>query len=440
MLLTLLLLTLSGAYLTPLSTCQPARISYYTFYNSESARCQLGTENVDTMFRCAPNTAFLNKASQCGICYEAVGEVGSVRFMVTDECPAGSNSEHCSGDYTHFDMASNAFPSLCDTNLGLCNITYRMVACDHTGNIKAKLKDGSSNYYIGVIFRNHIVGIKKVQISFGGNTYDLTRDESNQWQYNAQNTLPVTYLITSIDDDVVELTVDSYSTSTLFESKRNFKIPQNTFFDPATLQKTAVSNSKECCETPKFKNIYGDKFETPYKFINTGGSDNQCNGDKKSGSCALSIQVPQWRGFQFTTGNHQIASKSIKEITFFGKASKECDLMVWALFKNLKKTLKMTTSYTSFSIQLNEIGITESDQYWYGLEFQNPDPSQVTFYFDDIKTVYDGEVCTQKCSDHTSTCNGGGDGDDNSNGNNPSKDEGELYYIVFFMTIALIFI
>ncbi|ELP84510.1 hypothetical protein EIN_169550 [Entamoeba invadens IP1] len=400
----ILLTTISSAYLTPLSDCQAARITYYDSYSSENVRCQLGTANMDTLFRCAPNTAFLNKASQCGICYEAVGELGSVRFMVTDECPASSNSEHCSGDYTHFDMAANAFPSLCKSSLGICNITYRMVACDHTGNIQAKLKDGSGNGYIGAIFRNHVVGIKKVQISLGGNTHDLTRDESNQWEYNGILSLPITYLITSIDDDTVNLVINDYSTTTLHEAERNFKIPQDTFFDISTLQKTTKTSSQECCQMPEYNTVYTDRFETPFLFL-TGGTKNECDSNKYEGSCAVSVKIAQWGYFKITTGDHQLYAKSIKAVTFYAKATKASNLDLWAeTVSGFKKTISMTTNFQMYTINLSEMGVKESDQYWYGIQFQNTDPSEVTYYLDAIILVYDDEVCTEKCSDHTSTC------------------------------------
>lgn len=79
--LIILLLQLSLLFvnpLTPLSECTLGRITGYDGYE-EGGSCGFG---VPKMYGAAPNQAFYNNGEQCGICYEAVGPNGVLKFMV----------------------------------------------------------------------------------------------------------------------------------------------------------------------------------------------------------------------------------------------------------------------------------------------------------------------------------------------------------------------
>ena len=117
--------------LTPLSECTQGRITYYDEY-TDGGSCGFGPPKI---YGAAPNQAFYNNGEKCGICYELIGPNGILYFMVDSHCPVVGNEAACSGDMFHFDLHKNGFLTIADRELGKLNVTFRMVACNHEGNI-----------------------------------------------------------------------------------------------------------------------------------------------------------------------------------------------------------------------------------------------------------------------------------------------------------------
>ena len=115
---------------------------------------------VPKIYGAAPNEAFYNNGIICGICYELVTPDNVLYFMVDSKCPVKGNEASCSGDMFHFDLYKNAFNSVVnDKNLGRLNITFRMVACKHEGNIILKTKSDVTKYFYSFVVMNHIIGL-----------------------------------------------------------------------------------------------------------------------------------------------------------------------------------------------------------------------------------------------------------------------------------------
>ena len=82
-------------------------------------------------------------------------------FMLDTYCPIKGNEKVCSGDMLHFDLHKNGYDSVVeDKTLGVLNVTFRMVACDHKGNIIVKTA-GVTQYYYSFVVMNHVIGLKK---------------------------------------------------------------------------------------------------------------------------------------------------------------------------------------------------------------------------------------------------------------------------------------
>ncbi|KAL7718752.1 Expansin-B5 [Entamoeba marina] len=252
-------------YLSPLSNCTLGRVSYYENYTGNAA-CGFG--NVPTLvtsgyfFRTAVNTAFYNKASQCGICYELVGPHESIRVIVSDECPNSTN-ELCNGDMLHFDVAMNAFPFLVDLETGIVNVTFRMVSCDITGNIQIHSFEGNNPYYFAFIITNHVIGVKTVEVSFDNGT---TFSELNRTDYNAFIVeseegiqLPFDLKITSIANDSILTTIESTHSDYYQDTGYQFEIPPETFFNVESLESFEKPNDfNVCCSKPEELSIIYD--------------------------------------------------------------------------------------------------------------------------------------------------------------------------------------
>ncbi|EFA84776.1 hypothetical protein PPL_01768 [Heterostelium album PN500] len=114
----------------------------------------------------ALSTKYFNGASSCGVCFNVYqNNSDPITVIVTDECPAQYNQEHCAGPNAHFDLSVDAFQELAELKIGvLGNLQYEMVPCDSQGTIKVKTKDGSNDNWAGFMFFNHRVGIQSMAI------------------------------------------------------------------------------------------------------------------------------------------------------------------------------------------------------------------------------------------------------------------------------------
>ena len=183
--------------LTPLSECTQGRITAYTGYENGGS-CGFG---VPKIYGAAPNEKFYNLGEKCGICYELVGPNGVLYFMVDSYCPVKGNEAACSGDMFHFDLHKNAFDTIVNDNtLGKLNVTFRMVACNHEGNIILKTKSQVNQYYYSFVVKNHVLGLKKVYYSFDNENWNgLVREgDYNHWTIPENMKLPIYFQFESI--------------------------------------------------------------------------------------------------------------------------------------------------------------------------------------------------------------------------------------------------
>ncbi|EDR23697.1 hypothetical protein, conserved [Entamoeba dispar SAW760] len=423
--------------LTPLSECKTADITYYEGYDTDSVACHLGTDNLDTMFRAAPNEAFYLSSQQCGICYEAVGEKGSIRFMVTDLCPANGNSDWCASDKTHFDLAANAFPKICEKDTGHCDITYRMVACDVTGNVKLLTKEGVSEYWLGFYVRNYVIGLKGVKISFGSTNQELTRT-SNYWAYQATNgnpiTTPITITLTSIAGDTATIIMNDIVSNKIYEGNNQFSIPDNTFFEPTTLTKiNKPSSSLECCPLPSFDIIFTDSFHSFWTYTNKN-SVTIVQNNAHSGSSALKASLSAWGNFQILANSHTVLVDIYDSVEFYIKSNANAEFWFWAFGKTdaSAKTITTTTEWQKVSFKMTEIG--NDGTTFGGIEFQSKTNGNIDFYLDDIKLILKEGSCNQMCSDHTpSNCS------TIIPDNNDNSHDGSVALVIVILSVIITF-
>ena len=187
--------------LTPLSECTLGRITGYDEYE-QGGSCGFG---VPKIYGAAPNDDFYNNGEKCGICYELVGPNGVLYFMVDSHCPVKGNEASCSGDMLHFDLHKNGFKTIVGEGLGRLNVTFRMVACNHEGNIIVKTKNETSQYYFGFIVMNHVIGLKKVYYSFDKKNWTglERRGNYNEWKVDTVSSLPLYLQFESISGEKV---------------------------------------------------------------------------------------------------------------------------------------------------------------------------------------------------------------------------------------------
>lgn len=256
--------------LTPISSCTKGRITRYTGWE-QGGSCSFGphTHAVGEkyMYPISPNQALYNNQAQCGICYEMVGPYGVIRARVENYCPAGDADPLCKGDMFHFDTAHNGSQYLMK-DLGVANITFRMVACDFEGNIRIRTGTTATAGWYNFVVLDHRIGVKSVRAKQKGSDEwtNLVRENSNQWTYyiHQQIQFPITIEIYSINGDYVTVKPPSAEANKIYEADGNFKVPNDLWFDVESLSKVKKpSPSEGCCERDKkdFTPIYKDGFK-----------------------------------------------------------------------------------------------------------------------------------------------------------------------------------
>jgi len=129
-----------------------------TFYGGvdggATGNCSLPVAQGD-FFHCALNNIDYDGSNTCGSCIEVTGPKGSVTLKVVDRCP-----ECASGDV---DMTQEAFAMIADVVDGRVPISWKFVPCTTTDFIKINFKEGSSQYWTAIQFRDTKHAISKME-------------------------------------------------------------------------------------------------------------------------------------------------------------------------------------------------------------------------------------------------------------------------------------
>jgi len=241
--------------LTPLSVCTKGRISNYSEWESGGScgfNSHTNAVGLSYLYPIAPNEDLFNNSVQCGVCYEMVGPYGALRVRVEDSCKKDDKSGLCSGDMYHFNVADNGTSYLMGSG-NLSNITFRMVSCNYTENIKIKTDKNIDYNLFSFVVLDHNLAISSISLGEDGKEgwTSLTREKNNYWSYYPSDDIyfPLTIRIFSINNDYVTVLVDKFESEKVYEADGNFEIPDDTYFNISSLEKVEIpSDKKECCE------------------------------------------------------------------------------------------------------------------------------------------------------------------------------------------------
>ncbi|BFU20357.1 hypothetical protein EHI8A_160580 [Entamoeba histolytica HM-1:IMSS-B] len=453
--------------LIPLSECTKARVTHYDIetWNSGTA-CSFGEQPTQVipgyMFGGSLNEAFFDHSNKCGICYEVVGPKGTVRFRADNKCAVQGNEKYCSGDMHHFDLVENTFTYVTDEE-GISNVTFRMVACDYTGNLKLKTYSGSNNYFLEFVVHEHTLGITKLLLKDNEmkEFVDVPRSEYNTWRYGNIGrafSFPVIVRVYSIAGTYVTISVTDGNEGHTFEADGNFKIPNNKYFDIDTLEMIDIPNgTTECCS------LMEDDYSTLYKEGDVQGTYRNLpvNADitlndkenPKNGEYCLKADMNGWGLIQLNA-YHPAQADQYTHLHFFLKSKDECSNCFNVQAQHLNSdgitvSTKGAGEWTEFKILLTDLGIT-NNEFW-GFRGQNMNSDKKTFWLDDVELIKDPNAPDAgKCYNtdvtyipDTYTV------DDNSNGSIPSskseettdnslENEGKYSYLVTGLLSILI--
>jgi expansin (peptidoglycan-binding protein) len=165
--------------------------TYYTTANGDGA-CSFGASPNDLNVA-ALNAPDYSTAAYCGACADVVGPSGTVRVRIVDKCP-----ECPSGN---LDLSPQAFAKIAALELGRVPITWNLVACDVTGPVNYRYKDGANAWWTAVQVANHRLPIAKFEWSADGTTFkEIPRTDYNYFlDESGFGSAPVTVRITASD-------------------------------------------------------------------------------------------------------------------------------------------------------------------------------------------------------------------------------------------------
>ncbi|MHA7058219.1 expansin EXLX1 family cellulose-binding protein [Aquimarina sp. M1] len=168
-----------------------------TFYDGVAGgtfgNCSLPVVAGDYM-HCALNNFDYNGSNACGACIEVTGAKGSVVLTIVDRCP-----ECNPGDV---DMTMEAFSMIADVIEGRVSISWKFIPCEitpTTETIKINFKEGSSEFWTAIQFRDINYAISKMEYQLPDNTWKNTnRELFNFFIETSGISSPMTLRITSI--------------------------------------------------------------------------------------------------------------------------------------------------------------------------------------------------------------------------------------------------
>ena len=378
--------------LTPLSECEQLKITKYPYKGGGS--CMFGTP---TMYGGFASTGLYNNGTQCGICYELVGPDNVLYFMVDNICPK------CDNNMNHIELHEGGFNSIIENkDIGMLNVTFRMVACIHEGNMILKTYNYTSQYYYAFTVMNHVIGLKKVYYSFDNEIWHgIDRElEYNCWAIKEQVKLPFYLQFESIAGEKVQTIINQIKPSFSFDTGVQFSVPNDTYFDIKTLEEKPSVKIEECCKKDdSFTNIYDEG-----QILGSWGDYSTCERDLKytedcfpgSNEC-IKIALENYNYFVLWNLIYP-ETQRYEGVEFLLKSESRCVNCLTIKSEDSEKILLSTTSpgiWEKKIVKLSELGI-KTKKFKDFVFYANNKEKQI-FYFDKIKLIKSDYVDNGTC-------------------------------------------
>ena len=369
--------------LTPLSICTKGRIN--NLYNDWEKGGSCGFEEHKNaigesyLYPAAINEAFFNNFAQCGVCYEMVGPNGAIRVRVEDYCSKNNELGLCSGDMHHFNIAKNG-SSYIMGNSDLANITFRMVSCDYSENLKILTGTGINNNYLTFFVLNHNLAVSYVQIQEHNsniwNNITKATNKNNYMYFNLNKEIfPLTLKVYSINDDYVSIHINEPESNQFYESDGNFNPPKNTYFNIDTLKKVNnPDNLQKCCERDKsdFSPIYKDgSVNGGYKVYTQNVNVIYNSNDKYLGTYSINAIFQSYGNLNFES-SFPIRADQYRGVSFSIKSKQTCSNCLYIRAHNINSNnqiinLNERNVWKNYTFDFDTLGIKNNE--FNGIDF-----------------------------------------------------------------------
>jgi expansin (peptidoglycan-binding protein) len=176
----------TGGYST---ASESGKITYYDATGAGACSFDATPDDLDVAAMDAPE---FDDAAVCGECVAITGPKGNLTVRVVDLCPECEKG--------HLDLSEEAFAKLADVSAGIVPVTWKVVECSVTGNLKYTYKDGVSQYWFALQVSNSRLPIESLELKVDGAFVDVGRESYNYFvDGNGSGPGPVTVRVTSID-------------------------------------------------------------------------------------------------------------------------------------------------------------------------------------------------------------------------------------------------
>jgi expansin (peptidoglycan-binding protein) len=164
----------------------------------------------------AMNAAEYAGSAVCGECVSITGPKGNVTVRIVDQCPDCEKG--------HLDLSQQAFAQIADVSAGRVPITWKVVACNVTGSIEYRVKDGSSQYWTALQVRNSRLPVAKMELQSGGSWVDIGRATYNYFVVTS-GVGPSSYQVrvTAVDGQTLVDTLPAVQPSTTVPGSGQFQ-------------------------------------------------------------------------------------------------------------------------------------------------------------------------------------------------------------------------
>jgi expansin (peptidoglycan-binding protein) len=145
-----------------------------TFYDASGAgNCSYPRAPADGLF-VALSPGEYAAGALCGGYLEVTGPRGTVRVLITDQCPECERG--------HLDLGRTAFSRIGDPGQGIIPVTYRLLRDPPTpGPLTVRVKEGSSRYWLALLVGDTGNPLAGVEVRVDGSWQPLQRADYNYW-------------------------------------------------------------------------------------------------------------------------------------------------------------------------------------------------------------------------------------------------------------------
>lgn len=134
-----------------------------TYYAADgTGNCSFDATPDDLMVAAMNGPDYAN-AAWCGACLAVTSGATTVVVRVVDQCPGCQHGD--------LDLGEQAFAMLAPVSAGRIPITWHEVACDVTGTVQYRFKEGSNPSWVAIQLRDHRYPIATLEARTGTGTW-----------------------------------------------------------------------------------------------------------------------------------------------------------------------------------------------------------------------------------------------------------------------------